>query len=168
MVKSLSPKEIVEYPNGGKSYFYVVDQTAIIVDEGICKCNSEEDAFPYTLITEKQNSYMHRYGKVYRFLREDEDAIENFLENADDNTDINFSIRTVNREDDSNASPLEFLFEEKFTNVYGMEGLKYLRKEYGVVDKDGHNFFLDYYAQKDDGGIPVYTMLQNSPYEKLV
>ena len=69
MVKSLSPKEIVEYPNGGKSYFYVVDQTAIIVDEGICKCSSEGDAFPYTLITEKQNSYMHRYGKVYRFLR---------------------------------------------------------------------------------------------------
>ena len=155
MVKSLSPKEIVEYPNGGKSYFYVVDQTAIIVDEGICKCSSEEDAFPYTLITEKQNSYMHRYGKVYRFLREDEDAIDSFLENADDNTDINFSIRTVNREDDSNASPLEFLFEEKFTNVYGMEGLKYLRKEYGVVDKDGHNFFLDYYAQKDDGGVAV-------------
>ena len=35
MVESLSAKEIVEYPNGGKSYFYVIDRMVIIVDEGI-------------------------------------------------------------------------------------------------------------------------------------
>lgn len=69
MVESLSAKEIVEYPNGGKSYFYVTGRTVIIVDEGICKCDTEESVFPYTLITDKQNYYMHRYDKVYRFLQ---------------------------------------------------------------------------------------------------
>lgn len=42
MHKSFPTKEIVEYPNGGKSYFYAMDQTVIIVGEGSCKyfCNS--------------------------------------------------------------------------------------------------------------------------------
>ena len=42
MHKFLPTKEIVEYPNGGKIYFYVMDKTVIIVDEGSCKyfCNS--------------------------------------------------------------------------------------------------------------------------------
>lgn len=34
MVESLSAKEVIEYPNGGKSYFYVIDRTVVIVDEG--------------------------------------------------------------------------------------------------------------------------------------
>lgn len=65
MVESLSAKEVVEYPNGGKSYFYVMGQTVIIIDEGICKCDSKEPVFPYTLITDKQNYYMHRYEKIF-------------------------------------------------------------------------------------------------------
>lgn len=71
MVESLSAKEIVEYPNGGRSHYYVTERTAIIVDEGICKCDAKDEVFPYTLITDKQNYYMHRYEKVYRFLAED-------------------------------------------------------------------------------------------------
>lgn len=60
MQQCLPTKKIVEYPNGGRSYFYVMDQTGIIVDEGICKCDSKKDVFPYTLITDKQNYYMSR------------------------------------------------------------------------------------------------------------
>ena len=76
MVESLFAKEIVEYPNGGRSYFYIIDQMVIIVDEGICKYESEEDKISYSLITDKQNYYMHRYEKVFRFLAEDMDKIE--------------------------------------------------------------------------------------------
>ena len=61
MVKSLSPKEIVEYPNGGKSYFFIIDQMVIIVDEGICKYESEEEKISYSLITDKQNYYMTQH-----------------------------------------------------------------------------------------------------------
>lgn len=79
MHKSLPTKEIVEYPNGGRSYFYVMDQTIIIVDEGICKCDSKEDVFPYTLIADKQNYYMHHYEKVFRFLTEDVETIKEII-----------------------------------------------------------------------------------------
>ncbi len=155
MVESLSAKEIVEYPNGGKSYYYVIDQTVIIVDEGICNCDSEEDVFPYSLITDKQNYYMHRYEKVFRFLSEDIDTIEEIVRDTRANRDLDFTIRTANREDNADASPLELLFEKNFTNVYGMNALKYLWKEYGVADTNGHNYYLDYYVRIGDGSIAV-------------
>ena len=155
MVKSLSAKEIVEYPNGGKSYFYVIDKIAIIIDEGICKFDSEKDVFQYSLITDKQNSYMHRYEKVFRFLVEDIDMIDEIVNNSRGQADVDFTVRVANREEIADASPLEFLFEKNFTNVYGMNALKYLWKEYGVVDTNGHNYFLDYYVKMNNGGIAV-------------
>ena len=155
MVESLSAKEIVEYPNGGRSYFYVIDQTVIIVDEGICNCNSKEEVFPYTLITDKQNYYMHRYEKLFRFLSEDIETIEEVIRDTRANADLDFTIRVANREDNAEASPLELLFEKNFTNVYGMNALKYLWKEYGVIDSDGHNYYLDYYVRMGDGSIAV-------------
>ena len=155
MVESLSAEEIVEYPNGGKSYFYVIDRTVIIVDEGIYKCDAKDEVFTYTLITDKQNYYMHRYEKVYRFLAEDKDTIETVVQGAKSHADMDFTIRVANREENVDASPLEFLFERNFSNVYGMNALKYLWKEYGVVDAQGHNYFLDYYVRTEDGGIAV-------------
>lgn len=79
MAESFSEKEIVNYPNGGKSTFYTSGQTAVIIDEGICRRDSEENIFPYTLITDKQNEYMHRYDKVLRFLAEDRDQIDHVI-----------------------------------------------------------------------------------------
>lgn len=155
MVESLSAKEIVEYPNGGKSYFYIVNQTVIIIDKGICNCDSKEDTFSYTLITDKQNYYMHRYEKVYRFLAEDTETIEEVVRNTGINKDVDFTVRVANREDNADATPLELLFEKNFTNVYGMNALKYLWKEYGIVDSNGNNYFLDYYVRIGNGGIAV-------------
>lgn len=155
MVESLIAKEIVHYPNGGKSYFYVINQTAIIVDEGICICNSEKDIFPYTLITDKQNYYMHHYEKVFRFLAEDMEIIEEFVNDTKVNGEPDFIIRVANREENADASPLELLFEKNFTNVYGMNALKYLSKEHHITDTNGRNYFLDYFVRLGNGGIAV-------------
>lgn len=95
MVESLTAKEIVRYPNGGESRFYVLDQTVIIIDDGICNYRGEGAAFPYSLITDKQNDYMHRYKKVFRFLAEDAETIEEVLQNTQTDPDMDFSIRTA-------------------------------------------------------------------------
>ena len=105
MAESFSEKEIVNYPNGGKSTFYTSGQTAVIIDEGICRRDSEENIFPYTLITDKQNEYMHRYDKVFRFLAEDRDQIDHVIKGIQRNVD--FVLRVPNREDNAEASPLE-------------------------------------------------------------
>lgn len=127
----------------------------IIVDEGICNCASKEDVFPYTLITDKQNYYMYHYEKVFRFLSEDIDTIEEVIWDTKANKDMDFTIHAVNREENADASPLELLFEKIFTNVYGMNALKYLWKEYGVIDTNGHSYYLDYYVRMGNGSVAV-------------
>lgn len=37
--------ETVSYPNGGASYFYVRDQQAIIIDDGICNYKRMRNLF---------------------------------------------------------------------------------------------------------------------------
>ena len=83
MVKSFPAKEIIEYPNGGKSYFHVIDDTVIIIDENICECSSEDEVFPYSWITDKQNYYVRNYSRVFRFLKEDVGSAERALDMID-------------------------------------------------------------------------------------
>lgn len=68
---------------------------------------------------------------------------------------MDFTIRVANREDNADASPLEFLFEKNFTNVYGMSAMKYLAKEHPIVDREGNNYFLDYFVRLNSGEIAV-------------
>ena len=60
--------ESCTYSNGGRSEYYVKGGTAVIIDYDICRVNDDKAAFPYSLITEKQNAYMKAYNRVYRFL----------------------------------------------------------------------------------------------------
>ena len=74
------------------------------MDEGICDCASREDVFSYSLITDKQNYYMHHYDKVYRFLAEDKEQIVDVVGQTRIYDDIDFTIRVANREDNADAS----------------------------------------------------------------
>ena len=76
----LMPKETVWYSNGGKSDFYVVNNKVVIIDSGICQTNSKNLIdINYSLLTDKQNSYMKEFSEVYRFLKEDEESARDFL-----------------------------------------------------------------------------------------
>ena len=61
-------REQVCYPNGGISRFYDNGIDMVVIDDGICSHEPKEPVFPYMLITEKQNDYMHRFQRVFRFL----------------------------------------------------------------------------------------------------
>ena len=148
--------ESVSYPNGGISYFYTANDTAVIVDDRICQCSSQSDVFPYSLITDKQNAYMNRFRRVYRFLMEDLDeaSVSGFREPED----ADIVVRKTDRAENADASPLEMLFENNFTNVYGMDALKYLHKEYGIADYRGNSYFLDYLVRMDKGDFNELTI----------
>ena len=145
--------ESVSYPNGGISYYYAADDTAIIVDDRICQCSDHSDIFPYSLITDKQNAYMNHFRKVYRFLLEDLKDISFRRPKEQECPDI--VVRGADRADNADASPLEMLFETNFTNVYGMDALKYLYKEYGITDYHGNSYFLDYLIHTKNGDYAV-------------
>ncbi|MBR2726417.1 MAG: DEAD/DEAH box helicase [Solobacterium sp.] len=145
-------KETVTYPNQGVSYFYTCDDTAIIIDEDICRVN-DSTLFPYSLITDKQNMYMHEYAKVYRFLAEDCSEIDSAV-----NHPINLNKverKGFDRANSADVSPLELLFEKNFANVYGMGSLRFLNKEFCVTDSSGNQYFLDYYVRRHSGDIAV-------------
>lgn len=75
-------RETVTYPNGGVSRFYDDGVDMVIIDDEICSCREGEQIFPYTLITDKQNHYMKKYRRLFRFLGFDPENIEKYLQKS--------------------------------------------------------------------------------------
>lgn len=147
-------RETVTYPNGGVSRFYDDGVDMVIIDDEICSCRDGEQIFPYTLITDKQNHYMKIYRRVFRFLGFDPETIEKCLQRSRQEV-LHFAKNISERGEHADSSPLELLFEQNFTDVYGMRALKYLQKEFRISDEDGNNYFLDYLVDTADGRVAI-------------
>lgn len=147
-------RETVTYPNGGVSRFYDDGVDMVIIDDEICSCRDGEQIFPYTLITDKQNHYMKIYRKVFRFLGFNPETIEKCLQRS--RQEVLHSTKKISeRGEHADSSPLELLFEQNFTDVYGMRALKYLQKEFRISDEDGNNYFLDYLVDTADSRVAI-------------
>lgn len=147
-------RETVTYPNGGVSRFYDDGVDMVIIDDEICSCRDGEQIFPYTLITDKQNHYMKIYRRVFRFLGFDPETIEKCLRKS--RQEVLYSTKKISeRGEHADSSPLELLFEQNFTDVYGMRALKYLQKEFRISDEDGNNYFLDYLVDTADSRVAI-------------
>lgn len=147
-------RETVTYPNGGVSRFYDDGVDMVIIDDEICSCRDGEQIFPYTLITDKQNHYMQIYRRVFRFLGFDPETIEKCLQRSRQEV-LHFTKKISERGEHADSSPLELLFEQNFTDVYGMRALKYLQKEFRISDEDGNNYFLDYLVDTADSRVAI-------------
>lgn len=147
-------RETVTYPNGGVSRFYDDGVDMVIIDDEICSCRDGEQIFPYTLITDKQNHYMKIYRRVFRFLGFDPETIEKCLQKSRQEV-LHFTKKISERGEHADSSPLELLFEQNFTDVYGMRALKYLQKEFRIFDEDGNNYFLDYLVDTADSRVAI-------------
>ena len=89
--------EEVAYPNGGSSRFYDNGKDMIIIDKDICTHEKDDPAFRYMLITEKQNQYMHRFQRVFRFLGYDQKETDHYLSSRESDiqtTDVAHELRT--------------------------------------------------------------------------
>lgn len=137
-----SLREVVNYPNGGSSSFFDNGVDMVIIDEGICACKEGETVYSYMLITDKQNSYMHQFRRVFRFLGYDKDEVDSYLNKEEVTMPSDYTIRVGNREDQADASPLELHFEKNFTSAYGINALRFLSREYGICDESGKNYSL--------------------------
>ena len=147
-------RETVTYPNGGVSRFYDDGVDMVIIDDEICSCRDGEQIFPYTLITDKQNHYMKIYRRVFRFLGFNPETIEKCLQKSRQEV-LHFTKKISERGEHADSSPLELLFEQNFTDVYGMRALKYLQKEFRISDEDGNNYFLDYLVDTADSRVAI-------------
>lgn len=150
-----SLREQVDYPNGGTSRFYENGVDMVIIDEGICHCEEKEPVFSYMLITDKQNHYMHEFKRVFRFLGYAQAEVDQYLLKDEITLPVDYKVSVADRGEQADVSPLELHFERDFSNVYGMNALKYLSREYGICDEEGNNFFLDYLVRTNDGKCAV-------------
>lgn len=144
-------REQVNYPNGGTSKFYDNGTDMVIIDEDIYDCNKGEAVFSYMLITDKQNNYMHQFNRVFRFLGYSQEEVDRYLLNKEISATVDYTVSIGDRGEQADVSPLEFRFEQNFSNVYGMNALKYLSREYGICDEAGKNYFLDYLIRTKNG-----------------
>ena len=150
-----SLREQVKYPNGGVSRFYDNGTDMVIIDEDSCVQNTEKPVFSYMLITDKQNNYMHRFRRVFRFLGYVQAEVEKYLSKDEITIPVDYMITVGDRGEQADASPLELHFEQSFTNAYGINALKYLSREYGICDENGKNYFLDYLVRTRNGKYAV-------------
>lgn len=141
-------REQVCYPNGGISRFYDNGTDMVVIDDGICSHEPKEPVFPYMLITERQNDYMHRFQRVFRFLGYARENLDSYLAKDGIVLEGGYIRNTGDRSEQADASPLEIHFEENFSSVYGMNALRYLTREYGICDENGRNYFLDYLSEQ--------------------
>ena len=150
-----SLREQVKYPNGGVSSFYDNGIDMVIIDENICTHNPEEPVFSYMLITDKQNDYMHRFKRVFRFLGYVQAEVDKYLSKDEITMPVDYMITVGDRGEQADVSPLELHFEQSFSNAYGINALKYLSREYGICDESGKNYFLDYLVRTRNGKYAV-------------
>jgi superfamily II DNA or RNA helicase len=127
------------------SNLYYNQSTLVVVDNSII-C---ETPFEYKRFCQKQNEWMKKYAKVYRFLEDDLEMAKLFL--LDNDTDYNNS-KTMNRETLAiDPSPLEHIFEKCFEEAYGSKNYSRLVREKSIFDKKGKQVYIDYSLEKDDG-----------------
>lgn len=145
-----SLREKIKYPNGGISNFYDNGKDMVIIDEDICEHKSNDPVFSYMLITDKQNNYMHQFKRVFRFLGYSHFEVDKYLSRKEIVLPTSYTRSVGDRSEQSDVSPLEHHFEKSFSNVYGMNALKYISREYGICDENGKNYFLDYFVRTKD------------------
>lgn len=150
-----SLREQVNYPNGGISRFYENGIDMVIIDDDICNHKTGDTIFSYMLITDKQNNYMHRFKRVFRFLGYIQTEVDRYLANDEMTIPLDLMVMVRDRGEQADVSPLELRFERNFSNVYGINALKYLTREYGICDENGKNYFLDYFVRTKDGKYAV-------------
>ena len=107
-------REQVCYQNGGISRFYDNGTDMVVIDDGICSHEPKEPVFPYMLITEKQNDYMHRFQRVFRFLGYARENLDPYLAKDGIVLEGGYIRNTGDRSEQADASPLEIHFEENF------------------------------------------------------
>lgn len=148
-------REQVDYPNGGRSRFYDNGVDMVIIDDGICDHDGETPVFSYMLLTDKQNHYMHEFRRVFRFLGYEKEKINQYLKQRKIEFPTAYASSVSDRSEQAEVSPLEHQFETNFSNVYGMNALRYLSREYEICDEEGKHFFLDYLVNTSNGKYAV-------------
>lgn len=138
------------------SDFYSNENVAIIVDFNIC--DKQKSIFNYELYTQKQNDYVFSHDLCLRFNCTDLESFKSRFERLMERGHlIEFSDDQVMQFGDihTDSTALEFDFEKRFEEVYGIDALSYLQRELPLSDVNGRQTFIDFALSTENGMIAV-------------
>lgn len=129
---------------------------AVWIDVGLF--DLELQHYSYTDYTSKQNSLMHTYAGLLRFLWQDASdliqQLELFL--VDHSSTHSLKNFGANRSDDHiDPTPPEYNFACYFEEVFGSKYLYALEPEREYYDRNGHRRFIDYWLRTTRCGIAI-------------
>ena len=126
--------------------FEKLNSPAIFVDVFLDELSPHK--YQYVDYTYHQNSLMHKYQGVYRFLWSDEQSLKQDISVFGTDIleeDLDLSTFGANRElTHSDPTPPEFNFSEFFEQTFGAKSLHALQSEWNYTDKEGHRRFVDF------------------------
>lgn len=123
-----SLREQVNYPNGGISRFYDNGIDMVIIDENICDHNPDEPVFSYMLITDKQNSYIHQFKRVFRFLGYIQSEVDSYLANDEMTLPEDYRITVGDRAEQAD----EVLYVPAALALHQRPGIPGIRSTFGT------------------------------------
>ena len=147
------------YYRGNNEIFTAIlvkEDTVILVDHNICT-KEPKDIFNYEVYTQMQNELMNKYNKCLRILYDKatfEKDTDELLSNNDslEFTREHYIDRNLTSPDNTSV---ESEFETRFQEVYGLDALQYVHKEYGLIDKTQNQYFYDFVVETYDLFIAV-------------
>ncbi len=145
------------YPDNSEIFtsIYRRMNEVLLVDYNICDLNSNK-LFNYELYTQMQNDYMNRYDRCFRLLY-NSDTFESELNDLLSPSQLEF--KKENYADRNISSPdntaIESEFETRWQEVYGLDALQFVHKEYGLIDVKQNQYFYDFVVETTDGFIGV-------------
>jgi len=136
------------------SLFYTSSDSCMIVDIAIC--DSRNIIFNYEYYTQKQNEYMTQFSRCFRIYFDENFEMKASVLLTKDKV-IEFSKDTYSQRDTQyiDNTALESEFENRFIDVYGTESLEFLYKEFGFLDFNGRQTYLDFALNTSNGYIAV-------------
>jgi len=138
--------DLVTRENTGSIFLNKTDDICLIIDTIICELSDH----PYVSYTTRQNELMHTHDRVFRFLFDRADVIEElkekiqlFLKGESDPEKLRrFGGNRAELEPD--PTPPEDIFEDCFFQAFGDRARMGLRREFAYYDLNGTRRFIDY------------------------
>ncbi|MGE4454869.1 MAG: DEAD/DEAH box helicase [Sphaerochaeta sp.] len=145
-------QETCHYDASNYSIWFTTPTSQIVLDY-LQGTSAMDSLFDYREYTTFQNRIMHQKRPVYRFLAEDAiDLIPVFLK-KDLEIPFQYTYGQDRGQTVSDASALEYFFEQRFCEVYGPDALQFLQREYPVPSLSGSTYFVDYVVEYLDGSM---------------
>ena len=142
----------------GELFEIFSEKIGVLIDYNITNKNT---VFAYSDYTKEQNCLMARYEKLFRFIVDETEDIKALRHDLKSLLECDFVEDGIKQRGANRAQTAidpthpEALFESAFEETYGRDALKYVTREYPIIDAKGETRWIDYFVKTNNIGIAI-------------